>query len=131
MGIRGDHLQRLNRDAVTALLVLEMLAQGVVFDSRSVRRLPVDQSKVDRALRGLIRGGVVTRSEIKTKYLLTDEFLEMLRHDITRSMPRGDFLHYPDLSIFDACGIGSWSADELETYVMRLRKRWALRKGFS
>jgi len=124
-------LQRLNRDAVTALLVLEMLAQGVVFDSRSVRRLSVDQSKIDRALRGLIRAGVVTRSEIRTKYLLADEFLEALRHEITRSMPRGDFVHYPDLSVFDVCGIGSWSAEELETYVTRLRRRWTLRKGSS
>jgi len=116
---------------MTALLVLEMLTQGVVFDSRSVRRLPVDQSMVDRALRSLIKAGVVTRSEIKTKYLLTDEFLEALRREITRSMPRGDFVHYPDLSVFDVCGIGSWSADELETYVARLRHRWTLRKGFS
>jgi len=116
---------------MTALLVLEMLTQGVVFDSRSVRRLPVDQSMVDRALRSLIKAGVVTRSEIKTKYLLTDEFLEVLRREITRSMPRGDFVHYPDLSVFDVCGIGSWSADELETYVARLRQRWTLRKGFS
>jgi hypothetical protein len=124
-------LQRLNKNAVTALLVLEMLTQGVVFDSRSVRRLPVDQSMIDRALRGLIKAGVVTRSEIKTKYLLTDEFLEALRREITRSMPRGDFVHYPDLSVFDVCGIGSWSAEELETYVARLRQRWTLRKGFS
>lgn len=124
-------LQRLNRDAVTAWLVLEMLAQGVVFDSRNVRRLPVDQSMIDRALRGLIKAGVVTRSEIRTKYLLTDQFLEALREEITRSMPRGDFVHYPDLSVFDVCGIGSWSAEELETYMARLRQRWTLRRSFS
>ena len=121
-------LQRLNRDAVTAFIVLEMLVQGVVFDSRSIRKLAVAQSMVKRAFRGLGRAGVITKSGPRTKYLLTDEFLEALRHEVTRGMPRGAFIHYPDLSVFDMCGIGDWTAEELDTYVARLRKRWRLRK---
>ena len=122
-------LQRLNRDAVTAFIVIEMLAQGVVFDSRSIRRLPVDQSMVKRAFRGLTRAGAITKSRARRKYLLSDEFLEALHTEVTKGMPRGTFIHYPDLSVFDVCGVGDWTAEELETYVARLRKRWRLRKG--
>lgn len=122
-------MQRLNRDAVTAVIVLEMLTQGVLFDSRNIRGLPVNKNMVTRALDALLRAGVVTRTRARAKYLLTDEFLEALRQEITRDMPRGTFIHYPDLSVFDVSGIGSWSAEELEAYVARLRQRWVLRKG--
>ena len=60
-------LQRLNRDAVTAFIVIEMLAQGVVFDSRSIRKLPVDQSMVERAFRGLTRAGAITKSRARAE----------------------------------------------------------------
>jgi hypothetical protein len=110
---------------------MEMLTQGVYFDSRSIRGLPVRQRTIDRALRALIRSGVVAKSKARTKYLLTDEFLDALRQETTRGMPRGTFIHYPDLSVFDVCGIGEWSGEELEAYVERLRQRWVLRKGFT
>jgi hypothetical protein len=124
-------LQRLNRDAVTAIIVTEMLTQGVVFDTRTILRLPVPKGMIYRALKGLKRAGVVTRSEARTKYLLSDNFLEGIRQEITKDMPRGMFIHYPDLSVFDVCGIEDWSAQELETYVAKIRQRWVLRKGFA
>jgi len=123
-------LQRLNREAVTALIVAEMLTQGVFFDSRSLLRIPANRRAIFRSLHALIKAGVVTKSKARTKYLLTDEFLEVLRQEITRGMPRGNFVHFPDLSVFEVCGIGSWSADELQSYQARLEKRWMLRKGF-
>lgn len=119
-------MQRLNRDAVTALMVVEMLVQGVLFDSRSAYGLPVNKKMVTRALRALIGAGVVSKSRTRTKYILTDEFLETIRQAITKGMPRGTFVHYPDLSVFDMCGIGEWTAEELETYVAKIRQRWML-----
>ena len=118
-----------NRDTLKAVIVVDMLTQGVLFDSRSVRALPVHRDMVTRALKALIAAGVVTKSRARNKYLLTDGFLEALREEITREMPRGTFVHYPDLSVFDVCGIGSWSAEELETYIARVRQRWMLRQG--
>jgi len=111
------------------MIVMEMLTQGVLFDSRSLYRLPVNPSKVTRAMKALMKAGVVARSRARTKFILTDEFLEAMREEITREMPRGTFVHYPDLSVFDVCGVGSWSGEELEAYVNRLRQRWVLRKG--
>jgi hypothetical protein len=122
-------MKRLNRDAVTAMIVIEMLAQGVYFDSRRIRSLPTAQSKIDRAFRGLIKAGVVEKTKTRTKYLLTDEFLDGLRQDITKGMPRGTFIHHPDLTVFEISGIGSWSAEELSAYVERFTQRWMLRKS--
>ena len=123
-------MQRLNREAVTALIIAEMLAQGVFFDSRSLLRIPANRRTIFRSLRALVKAGVAAKSKARTKYLLTDEFLEVLHREITRGMPRGNFIHFPDLSVFEVCGIGSWSADELRSYQARLEKRWMLRKGF-
>jgi hypothetical protein len=122
-------LQGLKRDTLMAMIVIEMLTQGVYFDSRSVRKLPLVQSKVDRVFRALMRAGVIERSGSKRKYLLTDGFLDYLREEITRTMPRGKFIHHPDLSVFEICDIGNWSVEELDAYIKRLEDRWTLRKS--
>jgi DNA-binding MarR family transcriptional regulator len=124
-------MKRLNRDAVTAMIVIEMLTEGVYFDIRAIRKLRVSKDLVTRALKALIASGVVTRSRARNKYLLTDEFLDALRQEIARRMPRGSFIHHPDLATFEVCGISDWSADELKAYVDRLTQRWMLRKGFA
>ncbi|MDG7006633.1 MAG: hypothetical protein JRN06_00145 [Nitrososphaerota archaeon] len=124
-------MKRLNRDAVTAMIVIEMLTEGVYFDIHAIRKLPVSKDLVTRTLKALIAAGVVTRSRARSKYLLTDEFLDALRQEIAGRMPRGSFIHHPDLAIFEVCGISDWSADEIKEYVDRLNQRWILRKGFS
>jgi hypothetical protein len=111
------------------MIVIEMLAQGVLFNSRSAYGLPVSKSMITRALKALLGAGVVTRTRARTKFILTDEFLEAVSKEITHDMPRGTYVHYPDLSVFDLCGIGRWSAEELEAYVAKLRQRWVLRTG--
>lgn len=124
-------MRKLNREAVTAFIVVDMLTRGVFFDSRSAYSLPVSKSQVTRAFKALQAAEVVTRTRARKKYILTDQFLETLRQEITRDMPRGAFIRYPDLSVFDVSGVGSWSGEELEAYVTRLRQRWMLRKGVS
>jgi hypothetical protein len=122
-------LAKFSRDTLKALIVVEMLTQGVYFDSRRVRALPVHRNMISRAMNALMGAGVATRSRARNKYLLTDEFLDALRQEITRGMPRGTFVRFPDLSVFDICGIGEWSGEELDSYLSRLRQRWMLRKG--
>jgi hypothetical protein len=111
------------------MIVTEMLLQGVYFDSRTIRTLPATKNMIHRALRALIAAGVVTKSRARKKYLLTDEFLDWARREITRQMPRGTFIHHPDLSVFEVCGIGDWTPEELKTFMDKLEQRWILRKG--
>jgi len=70
---------------------------------------------------------VIRKSTARAKYLFTEAFLEAAEREITGGMPRGIFVHYPDLSIFDVCGIGNWTEEELQIYVRRLREHWVRR----
>ena len=124
-------MKRLNRDAVTAMIVIQMLAEGVYFDSASAYRIPAGKGIVWRTMKALESAGVVARSRARKKFLLTDEFLEYMRQEITKRMPRGTFVHHPDLTVFEMCGLGDWSAEELNAYIKRLTDRWMLRKGVS
>ncbi|MGH9919247.1 MAG: hypothetical protein ACRD6W_10345 [Nitrososphaerales archaeon] len=104
-----------------------MLTQGVHFDSHSVYGLPVRKGLVTTTLHSLLDAGIVTRSTARAKYLFTDAFLEAMGLQITEGMPRGIFVHYPDLSVFDICGIERWTEEELQVYVKRLKQHWVLR----
>ena len=123
-------MKRLNRDAVTAMIVIQMLTEGIYFDIRAIRKLPGSKDLITRSLKALIAAGVVTRSRARDKYLLTDGFLDELQREISGRMPRGSFILHPDLATFELCGLADWSADELRTYVDQLTQRWMLRKGF-
>jgi hypothetical protein len=106
------------------MIVAEMLLKGALFDSKSIWRLPMDQNRVGRTFRALIDSGVIRKSPIRGKYSLSGGFLDSMKQDITRGMPREVFLHYPDLTVFDVCGIGIWTEEELDRYIKRLRERW-------
>lgn len=112
---------------MVAIIALEMFTQGVYFDSESVYGLPINKRLVTKTLRALLDAGVIRKSTARAKYLFTDPFLEATEHQITGGMPRGIFVHYPDLSVFDVCGIGSWTEEELQAYVRRLREHWVRR----
>src|SRR5580700_8501267 len=101
-----------------------MLNQGVYFDSQSVYRLPANKALVTKTLRALVDEGVIRKSSTRAKYLFTDAFLEAMGDQIAEGMPRGIFVHYPDLAVFDICGIGNWTEEELQVYVRRLKERW-------
>lgn len=127
---RGEFgLPKLRREALATMIALEMLTQGVHFDAHGVRGLPFARNFVTRTFRALIDSGVITRSTRRGKYLLTGGFLDAMKKEITRGMPRGIFVHYPDLAVFDISGIESWTEEELEVYVKELEKRWLLRTG--
>jgi hypothetical protein len=124
----GDRaLPKFKRETLAAVIALEMLAQGVYFDSQSVYGMPVNKALVTKTLRALLDEGVIRKSRMRAKYLFTEPFLEAMGRQIAGGMPRGIFVHYPDLSIFDICGIGNWTEEELQVYVRRLKERWVLR----
>jgi hypothetical protein len=121
-------LPKRERETLVAMIVAEMMTQGLHFDSHNIYALPFNSKSVKKAFRTLIDSGVARRLSVRGKYQFTDEFLAALKEDITREMPRGLFVHYPDFDVFDVCGIGSWTEDEFESYVKRLKERWLLRK---
>ena len=115
------------REAISSVIALQMLIQGAYFDSHSLSELSFSRSLVSKALRALIDSGVITRYTPRRKYLFTDEFLEGMKRGVTRGMPRRAFIHYPDFEVFDLSGIESWTAEELELYVKKLKKHWQMR----
>jgi hypothetical protein len=116
------------REAVAAVIVLELLLKGVHFDSADVWAMPFGRTSVTRTFRRLVDAGVISKSPVKGKYRFGDKFLDALTAEITRGMPRDLFLHYPDLKIFDVSGIGEWKEEELDRYVARLKERWKIRR---
>jgi hypothetical protein len=46
---------------------------------------------------------------------------------MTEGMPRGVFIHFPDLRVFDISGIEEWTEEELDRYTRRLKERWTIR----
>jgi hypothetical protein len=119
------------REALTAKIVIEMLLQGVHFSSIRFRNQHTSKSRTTRVLRALADSGAIMNSGVrgKGKYRFTDEFLASVSQEIGEGMPRGTFLHYPSLKVFDVCGIGRWTSGELEDYVNRLREHWRIRSG--
>ena len=117
----------MRREALAAVIVVELLLKGVHFDSANVRRMPLGQTSITRTLRGLIEAGIISKSPIKGKYRLTDEFVDSLKSEMTEGMPRGIFIHFPDLRIFDISGIEEWTEEELDRYMRRLKERWTIR----
>lgn len=123
-----SRLPKSTRERVTAMIAIEMLVQGVFFDSRSLRGPSFNERQVTRVLDALIDSQVITRSMPRMKYVLTDEFLDTVKREVTRLMPRRLFIHYPDFEVFDVSGIESWSQEELELYMKELKKRWLARR---
>ena len=100
-------MPKMRREALAAVIVVELLLKGVHFDSASVRRMPWGQTSITRTLHGLIEAGIISKSPIKGKYRLTDEFVDSLQSEMTEGMPRGIFIHFPDLRIFDISGVSN------------------------
>jgi hypothetical protein len=120
-------MPKMRREALAAIIVVELLLKGVHFDSASVRRMSLGQTSITRTLHSLIEAGIISKSPIKGKYRLTDEFVDSLKSEMTEGMPRGIFIHFPDLRVFDISGIEEWTEEELDWYMRRLKERWTIR----
>ena len=121
-------MSRRVRETLAAMTALEMLVEGVHFRSRSIWGLPFNKEPVRRTFGALAESGVIRKQRAKGRYLLTNTFVDAMKEDITRRMPRGVFIHYPDLAVFDICGIEKWTEEEFEVYIKRLREHWSFRR---
>ena len=111
------------------MITIEMLTEGVYFESRDIWGLPFSRESVRRAFRNLNDSHVIKKYGPRGKYLLTDTFLRGMKDTISKRRPSGNFVHYPDFAVFDICGLDGWSEDELEVYVKRLREHWLRASG--
>ena len=116
------------REQLAVLIALEVLTEGVFFDTHDLRKLPFSAAQVTRVLTGLQRSNVLTRVNSR-KYLFTDEFLEILKQEVGRKVPRSGIARFPDVSVFDICAIEDWSEEELNRYLKTLRGHWVDASG--
>jgi hypothetical protein len=111
------------REELAVLIGLEVLTEGVFFDIHDLRKLSFSDAQVTRVLASLQKSSVLTRVNSR-KYLFTEEFLALLREELGRKTPRGGIAQFPDMGVFDVCGMADWSEDEVEQFARRLRNHW-------
>lgn len=111
------------REELAAIVGLEVLAMGVAFDSHDLRKLPFQPAHVTRVLGALLHAGVLARANAG-KYLFTEEFQALVKGEIMAKMPRSGILQFPAMTVFDVCGLETWSERELDQFVGRLKEHW-------
>jgi len=111
------------REELAVLIGLEVLAEGIVFDSHDLRKLPFRPSHITRVLKALLDSGVLARINAR-KYMFTDEFQELLKEEILEKTPRSGILQFPTMTIFDVCGLDHWGEHEFDRFVKRLKEHW-------
>jgi hypothetical protein len=111
------------REELAVIVGLEVLAEGVAFDSHDLRKLPFRPAHVTRVLRALVNAGVLTRAS-PGKYFFTDEFQALMKGEILAKLPRSGILQFPPMAVFDICGLETWSERELDQFVGRLKEHW-------
>jgi hypothetical protein len=111
------------REELAVLIGLEILTEGIFFDTHDLRKLPFSDAQITRVLASLQNSKVLTRVNSR-KYLFTEEFLALLREELGRKAPRGGIAQFPDMGVFDVCGMADWSEEEVEQFAKGLRKHW-------
>jgi hypothetical protein len=86
---------QVSKEALAAMIAVEMLAEGVYFESGSVWGLPLSGSRVARTFRALADAGVVRRSSVKGKYHFTQGFLEEMRRRLQERCQGGTWSTSP------------------------------------
>jgi hypothetical protein len=111
------------RERLSVLIGLEVLTQGIAFDTQGLRKHGFSHNLVTKVLASLRQSGVLERVNPR-KYLFADAFSEVLREDVLGKMPRSGLMRFPTMTVFDMCGIESWTEHDLEEFVKRLRQHW-------
>ena len=112
------------REEVAALLTMLALLEGVFFDTGDFRKLPYHYNLTSRALRSLVDSKVLMRIHDRRNYVLTDEFREMLKHEVKAKAPASGIHQFPSLEVFYVGGMEDWSEHEFETYVNEMKAMW-------
>jgi len=111
------------RERLSVLIGLEVLTQGIAFDTQELKKHGFGHSLVTRVLMSLRQSGVLERVNTR-KYLFVDAFSGILREDVLGKTPRSGLMQFPTMAVFDMCGIEGWTEHDLENFVKRLRQHW-------
>jgi hypothetical protein len=111
------------REELSVLIGMEVLAEGVAFDSHDLRKLPFRPSHVTRVVNSLMNSRVLTRVGAR-KYLLTEEFQSLLKGEILAKTPRSGIIQFPAMTVFDICGIEQWNEQEVDRFARMLKEHW-------
>jgi hypothetical protein len=112
------------REKLSALIGLEVLLEGIAFDTHDLRRLPFNSTLITRVLRSLQQSGVIRRVNTG-KYLFTDSFSGAMKERILGKTSRSELMQFPTMTVFDMCGIECWTERDLEHFTERLKQHWS------
>lgn len=109
------------REELAVLIGLEVLVESVAFDTHDLRKLPFSSTLVTKVLKSLRQSGVLERVNTR-KYLFNDKFAGVLKEEVLRKTPRSGLMQFPAMTVFDICGIETWTERDMEQFVKRLRQ---------
>ena len=112
------------REELSALIGLEVLLEGIAFDTHDLRRLKFSSALITKVLRSLQQSGVLQRVNTG-KYLFADNFSGAMKDRILRKTPRNELMQFPSMTVFDMCGIECWTERDLEYFTRRLKQHWS------
>jgi hypothetical protein len=112
------------REELSALIGLEVLLEGIAFDTHDLRRLPISPALITKVLRSLQQSGVLQRVNTG-KYLFTGSFSGAMKERVLGKTPRSELMQFPAMTVFDMCGIECWTERDLEHFTQRLRQYWS------
>jgi hypothetical protein len=118
------------REELSALIGLEVLLEGIAFDTHDLRMLSYSPSLITRVLRSLQQSGVLQRVN-SGKYLFTDRFSGVVREGVLGKAPRSGLMQFPTMAVFDMCGMECWTESDLECFTQRLKQHWSGRAAKS
>jgi hypothetical protein len=111
------------REELSVLIGLEVLTEGIAFDTSDLKKHRFSSTLVTKVLRSLRQSGVLERVNAR-RYLFAEGFSGVLKEDILRKTPRSGLMQFPTMAVFDICGIEGWTERDLESFVRRLREHW-------
>jgi len=116
------------RERLSLLIGLEVLTEGIAFDVHDLKKHHFSSTLLTKVLRSLRQAGVLQRVNTR-KYLFTESFSGVLREDVLQKTPRSGLMQFPAMTVFDMCGIETWSEHDLEGFAKRLRQHWEVARS--
>jgi hypothetical protein len=128
---RGQEVPKsTGRERLSVLIGLEVLMEGIAFDTGDLKKHGFSHSLLTKVLGSLRQSGVlepVSRSH--RKYFFADSFSRILKEDILGKTPRSGLMQFPAMAVFDVCGMETWTEHDLDSFVRRLRHHWEGARG--
>ncbi|HEV2227081.1 MAG TPA: hypothetical protein VGR56_09805, partial [Nitrososphaerales archaeon] len=107
------------REKLSVLIGLEVLTEGIAFDTGDLKKHGFSHNMLTRVLGSLRQSGVLERVNSR-KYLFADSFSRILKEDVLGKTPRSGLMQFPTMAVFDMCGIETWTERDLDNFVRRL-----------